>query len=58
MTCKKPICSDCAVMDSQHRDHKIERLKDVYDRHVELIRIEASELRRRIKDLNSSFQEA
>ena len=45
-------------MDSQHRDHKIERLKDVYDRHVELIRIEASELRRRIKDLNSSFQEA
>ena len=40
-----------------HKSHQFERLKDVYNRHVELIRGEASGLRRRLRDLNSNVNE-
>ena len=56
-TCKKPICSDCAMFGDTHKSHQFERLKDVYSRHVELIRGEASGLRRRLRDLNSNVNE-
>jgi hypothetical protein len=44
-------------MENQHRDHEILRLKQVYDRHVELIKNESAELRKRLKDLNMSLNE-
>ena len=56
-TCKKPICSDCAMFGDAHKSHQFERLKDVYGRHVELIRGEASGLRRRLRDLNGNVNE-
>jgi hypothetical protein len=51
MTCRKPICSDCVIMENQHRDHEILRLKEVYDKHTEMIRVESTELRKRLKDI-------
>ena len=30
-TCKKPICSDCAMFGDTHKSHQFERLKDVGD---------------------------
>lgn len=57
MTCKKPICSDCVIMENQHRDHEILRLKQVYERHCDLIRAESGELKLRLKDLNLSVNE-
>ncbi len=39
-------------MDSSHRDHEIQKLQVVYDKHRELIRNETHCLRRRLKDLN------
>lgn len=57
MTCNQSICSDCVIMENLHRDHEILRLKQVYDRHCELIRNEAGELRKRLKDLSTSVNE-
>lgn len=44
-------------MESQHKDHEIQRLKQIYDRHCDLIKSESTELRKRLKDLNSSVGE-
>jgi hypothetical protein len=41
-------------MENLHRDHEILHLKEVYERHVELIRIESTELRKRLKDIHTS----
>ena len=51
-TCKKPICSDCAMFGNEHKQHQFERLNEVYERHVEVIRKEANGLRKRLKELN------
>lgn len=41
-------------MENQHRDHEILRLKQVYDRHIEMIKNESSELKKRLKELGQS----
>jgi len=45
------------ILENLHRDHEILRLKQVYDKHVELINNESSEIKKRLKDLNSSVDE-
>ncbi len=54
-TCATPICSDCAMFGSAHKSHSFERLSEVYEAHVEVIRKEANGLRKRLKEL-TSFQ--
>lgn len=56
-TCKRPICSDCAMFGDQHKNHKFEKLDDVYTRHVSLIKGEAGALSRRLRDLKSNISE-
>ena len=51
-TCKRPICSDCAMFGEDHRQHQFEKLQVVYERHVEMIKKEAVGLRKRLQELN------
>lgn len=41
----------------QHKQHQFEHLKVVYQRHVENIRMEATGLRKRLRELNSNVNE-
>ena len=56
-TCKVPICSDCGLFGDSHKGHQFEKLKEVYQRHVDLIRGEASGLSRRLRDLKNNISE-
>ena len=39
-TCKKSICSDCAMFGNEHKDHKFEHLSNVYNQHLHRIKEE------------------
>lgn len=52
-TCKKPICPDCAMFGNEHKGHEFERLSNVVDHHVELIKKELNGLKRRLGELSS-----
>lgn len=52
-----PICSDCGLFGDSHKSHQFEKLKEVYQRHVDLIRGEASGLNRRLRDLKNNISE-
>ena len=56
-TCKVPICSDCGLFGDQHKSHQFEKLSEVYQKHVDLIRGEASGLSRRLRDLKNNISE-
>ena len=41
-TCKVPICSECHMFGGdKHKGHQFMRLKDVYDKHCDVIKKEA-----------------
>lgn len=50
-SCCVPICSDCAVFGNTHTGHTFEKLSAVYEQHVERVKAEAVQLRKRAKDL-------
>ncbi|XP_024391968.1 uncharacterized protein [Physcomitrium patens] len=50
-TCSVAVCSDCAVLIEDHRNHTFEKLSVAYGRHKKKIRMEAAGLRRRRKEL-------
>lgn len=52
-TCKIATCSDCAMFGEEHKGHKFQKLNEVYEKHVKLIKGEAENLRSRLKELNS-----
>ena len=41
----------------EHKGHKFQKLNEVYEKHVEMIKKEASGLRKRLKDLNFYMNE-
>ncbi|KAI9310554.1 hypothetical protein DFJ73DRAFT_887836 [Zopfochytrium polystomum] len=45
-TCSEALCSDCAVIDQKHKEHKLERLQSVY-----------KEKRQLLENIMSAFQE-
>ncbi|XP_024373646.1 uncharacterized protein [Physcomitrium patens] len=51
-TCAVAVCSDCAVLIEDHRNHTFEKLSVAYGRHKKKIRMEAAGLRRRRKELS------
>lgn len=51
-TCCFPVCSDCAILDEDHRNHTFERLIVIYGRHKKKIQQEAASLRQRLKELS------
>jgi B-box zinc finger len=46
--CKKGLCSDCAVLDTSHRNHKVEHLEEVYKRHYNTVKHKTIPLRFRL----------
>ena len=56
-TCKVPICSECAMFEAKHKDHKYLRMAEVYQKHVEVIEKEAQGLKKRLKELNNHTSE-
>lgn len=51
-TCCFPVCSDCAILDEDHRNHSFERLVVIYGQHKKKIQQEADSLRQRLKELS------
>lgn len=51
-TCCFPVCSDCAILDEDHRNHSFERLIVIYGQHKKKIQQEADSLRQRLKELS------
>jgi tripartite motif-containing protein 37 len=41
----------------EHKGHKFQKLNEVYEKHVKLIKGEAENLRSRLKELNSQMNE-
>jgi tripartite motif-containing protein 37 len=56
-TCRKAICSDCAMFGEEHRSHQFERLAVVYGRHVEQIKSESVCLLKRLQELGEHIGE-
>ncbi len=42
--CSEPLCSDCFMFGNKHKEHEISHLDNIYNNHVEVIKIEAKEL--------------
>ncbi|VVC89753.1 unnamed protein product [Leptidea sinapis] len=56
-TCRRCICHQCALWGGTHSGHTFKPLEEVYDQHVTQIRDEISQLRRRLLELISLFQD-
>jgi len=56
VTDTESICSDCAMFDKKHQGHQFEHLRTVYERHCELVKNEASIVKKRLKELSSLMQ--
>ncbi|XP_066995778.2 uncharacterized protein [Anabrus simplex] len=56
-TCRCCICHQCALWGGTHSGHTFKPLEDVYETHLNLIRDEAAQLRRRLMELFSLIQE-
>lgn len=46
--CKKLVCSDCVMFTENHKGHKCERLKIIYEQKMDSINKEMNELRLKI----------
>ena len=56
-TCKRAICSDCAMFGDDHRQHQFERLPLVYQRHVDLVKQESGCLLKRLQELGEHVRD-
>ncbi|EFC39449.1 predicted protein [Naegleria gruberi] len=52
-TCKEPICSDCAMFEEKHKNHKFKKVNEVYKECVDIVKVESETVKTRLKDLNS-----
>ena len=57
VTCDTPICSDCAMFGTEHKDHEFKHLSKIYEKHVEQINKEALGLRKKLKELTLILHE-
>jgi tripartite motif-containing protein 37 len=51
-TCCEALCSDCAMFESKHQQHKFKKIGEVYDKHIETIKQETTLLEKRLDELN------
>ena len=56
-TCGKCICHQCALWGGTHSGHTFKPLDEVYEHHLNQIRDEILQLRRRLQELKSLVQE-
>jgi len=52
-TCETPICADCAMFGTDHKNHEFEHISKVYDSHVDLVKNESQVLKKRLKELTT-----
>ncbi|EAR97126.1 B-box zinc finger protein (macronuclear) [Tetrahymena thermophila SB210] len=55
--CKHPVCSDCGMIGSQHKNHRFDKLNSVYETHVKQVRQELSAVKKKLQELNKQQQE-
>lgn len=51
-TCKKPICSDCAMLSKNHKNHEFQSINNIYQQHLSKIQEESLLLQAKIRYLN------
>lgn len=53
LICNESLCSDCFMFETKHKDHKIEKLENIYNSHCVLIKNESKELKNKCDKLNN-----
>lgn len=53
ITCNESLCSDCFMFEAKHKEHKIEKLENIYNSHCLLIKNESKELKNKCDKLNN-----
>ncbi|XP_035717788.1 E3 ubiquitin-protein ligase TRIM37-like isoform X2 [Vespa mandarinia] len=56
-TCRRCICHQCALWGGTHSGHTFKPLEEVYEQHVNQIKLEIGQLKRRLVELISIVQE-
>lgn len=56
-TCRRCICHQCALWGGTHSGHTFKPLEEVYEQHVNQIKLEIGQLKRRLVELISLVQE-
>jgi DNA repair ATPase RecN len=51
-TCNEALCSDCAMFEDKHKQHTFRKISEVYEKHIDEVKSEASELSKRLEELN------
>ncbi len=52
ITCQEAICSDCAMFGSSHKNHEFSHLMNVYQKHVDNVKLEAQGLMNKHTELS------
>lgn len=53
LTCSKVICSDCVMFTKAHEGHKFERIRSVYDKKVDALSREMTQIKRKIDEYDT-----
>ncbi|KAI0225309.1 hypothetical protein L0F63_002522 [Massospora cicadina] len=56
-TCEIPICSDCGMLGTKHRDHKFEHMKDIYDQRIDGLKSYLTTLHKRMDKFTKKIKE-
>ena len=64
MECETPLCSDCYMLEENHKKHKIKKIDEVFKAHLEMIKqekegldFEENTLRKYLKDIGDKIVE-
>ena len=52
-TCGNPICSDCAMITQRHHGHEFDKLANMYDFHLRVLRTEEGKVKSRKEELRA-----
>ena len=62
--CETPLCSDCYMLEENHKKHKIKKIDEVFKNHIEMIKqekegldFEENTLRKYLKDIGEKIIE-
>lgn len=53
VNCNESLCSDCYMFGKKHKDHEINKIDNIYNDHIVLIKTESKELQSKYEQLNS-----
>ena len=55
-TCKIPLCSDCFMLEEDHKSHTIKKISEVYNDHLKLIKLSKETLETESKNLENNLK--